>query len=131
VVASHRDGGQAQFVERAVRREIADPAIAEAVAHIRGHLGERLTLQRLAARLHLSPRQFSRRFQDATGSSPGEWILHERLEAGRALLERTGDPIEDIADRVGLPNPSGFRRHFREAYGAPPARYRRAFRAAA
>jgi AraC family transcriptional activator FtrA len=131
VVASHRDGGQAQFVERAVRREIADPAIAEAVAHIRGHLHERLTLPRLAARLHLSPRQFSRRFQDATGSSPGEWILRERLEAGRTLLEQTGDPIEDIADRVGLPNPSGFRRHFREAYGAPPARYRRAFRAAA
>jgi AraC family transcriptional activator FtrA len=131
VVASHRDGGQAQFVERPVRREIADPAIADAVAHIRGHLHEQLTLPRLAAQLHLSPRQFSRRFQVAIGCSPGEWILRERLEAGRALLEQTGDPIEEIAGRVGLPNSSGFRRHFRDAYGAPPARYRRAFRAAA
>jgi AraC family transcriptional activator FtrA len=131
VVAAHRDGGQAQFVERPVRREIVDPAIAEAVAHIRGHLHERLTLERLAARLHLSARQFSRRFLTATGCSPGEWILRERLEVGRSLLEQTGDPIEDIAGRVGLPNASGFRRQFREAFGAPPAQYRRAFRAAA
>ena len=117
VVAAHRDGGQAQFVERPLRREISDPAIAGAVAHIAGHLDEPLTLRELAARLHLSPRQFSRRFAAATGCSPGEWILGERLEAGRALLEQTGDPIEEIAGRVGLPNMSGFRRHFRAAYG--------------
>ena len=131
VVAAHRDGGQAQFVERAVPPAIADPAIAEAIAHIRSNLHEPLPLKRLAGRVHLSPRQFSRRFRAATGSSPGDWILHERLDAGRALLERSNDGIEDIAQRVGLPNTSGFRRHFRESYGIPPAKYRQTHRAAA
>jgi AraC family transcriptional activator FtrA len=131
VVAAHRDGGQAQFVERPVAAAIADAAIAGAIARIRGHLHQPLTLERLARELHLSPRQFSRRFRAATGCSPGEWILNERLDAGRALLEQTSDPIEDIARRVGLPNASGFRRHFRSAYGAPPARYRQHYRAAA
>jgi AraC family transcriptional activator FtrA len=131
VVAAHRDGGQAQFVERAVPPAIADPAIVEAIAHIRGNLHAPLTLHRLAARIHLSPRQFSRRFRAATGSSPGDWILRERLEAGRAMLERSSDGIEDIAHRVGLPNTSGFRRHFREIYGVPPAQYRQTHRATA
>jgi AraC family transcriptional regulator, transcriptional activator FtrA len=131
VVAVHRDGGQAQFVERAVAPEISDAAVAEAIAHIREHLHEPLPLRRLAARVHLSPRQFSRRFRAATGSSPGDWILRERLDAGRALLEQTAHGIEDIAARVGLSNTSGFRRHFRECYGVPPAKYRQAHRAAA
>jgi AraC family transcriptional activator FtrA len=110
---------------------ISDPAIADAVAHIRENLHEPLTLGRLAARVHLSPRQFSRRFGAATGSSPGDWILRERLDAGRALLERTSEGIEEIAHRVGLPNASGFRRHFRECYGVPPAKYRQTHRAVA
>jgi AraC family transcriptional activator FtrA len=129
VVAAHRDGGQAQFVERAVIPEISDPAIVEVIEHIREHLDEPLTLDRLAARVHLSPRQFSRRFSAATGSSPGDWILRERLDAGRALLEHETDGIEHIARR-GLPNTSGFRRHFREIYGISPAKYRQTYRAA-
>ncbi len=129
VVTAHREGGQAQFAERPVPPAVADPAITEAMEHIRNHLHEPLTLPRLAARVHLSPRQFSRRFSAATGCSPGDWILRERLDAGRRLLERTTDGIEDIAHRVGLPNTSGFRRHFREIYGVPPARYRQTYRA--
>jgi AraC family transcriptional activator FtrA len=131
VVAAHREGGQAQFVERAVPPTISDPAIADAIAHIRGNLREPLTLRALAACVHLSPRQLSRRFSAATGSSPGEWILRERLDAGRALLERGSDGIDEIARRVGLPNTSGFRRHFRKRYGVPPARYRQTYRAGA
>jgi AraC family transcriptional activator FtrA len=129
VVAAHRDGGQAQFVERAVLPTVSDPAILEAIAHIRGNLQADLALEGLAARVHLSPRQFSRRFGAATGSSPGDWILRERLEAGRALLERGSDGIDAIARRVGLPNTSGFRRHFRKSYGVPPAKYRQTYRA--
>ncbi len=131
VVAAHRDGGQAQFVERVVVPAVTDAAIVEAIAHIRRSLDQRLTLERVAARVHLSPRQFSRRFAAATGSSPGDWILRERLDASRAILETSSDGIEDIARRVGLPNTSGFRRHFRQTYGVPPAKYRQTYRATA
>jgi AraC family transcriptional regulator, transcriptional activator FtrA len=131
VVAAHRDGGQSQFVERSEPAAIIDPEVAAAVEFVRDHLGEPLPLERVAAHVHLSPRQLGRRFGAALGVSPGEWILGERLEAGRALLEHGSDPIEAIARRVGLPNVSGFRRHFREVYGAPPAKYRQGYRAAA
>ncbi len=129
VVAAHRDGGQAQFVERAVGPEVRDPAVTEAIDHVRARLDAPLSLARLAALVHLSPRQFSRRFEAATGRSPGDWILRERLDAGRAMLERGADAIEDVARSVGLPNASGFRRHFRAAFGVSPAEYRRTYRA--
>ncbi|MFN2629998.1 MAG: helix-turn-helix domain-containing protein [Gaiellaceae bacterium] len=110
---------------------ISDPAIVEAISHIRGNLGQPLTLDRLAARVHLSPRQFNRRFSAATGSTPGDWIFRERLDASRAILETGSDGIENIARSVGLPNTSGFRRHFRETNGVPPAKYRQTNRATA
>jgi AraC family transcriptional activator FtrA len=130
VVAAHRDGGQAQWSERPVPPAIDDAAVADAMAHVRGHLAEALTLDRLAGRVHLSPRQLSRRFAAATGNSPGDWILRERLHAARTLLEQSDDGIERIAGRVGLRNASGFRRHFRAHYGVTPATYRRTFKAA-
>jgi AraC family transcriptional activator FtrA len=130
VVAAHREGGQAQYVERPVPGAIGDGAVEAAMGFARRHLGQRLTLERIAAEVHLSPRQLSRRFVRATGASPGEWLLRERLDASRALLERTDDPVEAVAARVGLPNVSGYRRHFRRAYAVTPAAYRRASRAA-
>jgi AraC family transcriptional activator FtrA len=108
---------------------VPDVLYVDAIAHVRANLGVALTLDRLAARAHLSPRQFSRRFRAAAGTSPGEWILRERLDAARAMLEQGDESIEHIARRVGLPNTSGFRRHFRGLYGLPPAKYRQAYRA--
>lgn len=131
VVAAHREGGQAQYSERPVPAELGDAAVGSAVAYARRHLGERLSLERLAAEAHLSPRQLSRRFVEAVGCSPGAWLLRERLDASRALLERTDDPVERVAARVGLPNVSGYRRHFRRAYAVTPAAYRRVSRARA
>jgi AraC family transcriptional activator FtrA len=131
VVAAHREGGQAQFSERPVPAELGDAAVESAAAYARRHLAERLTLERLAAEVHLSPRQLSRRFAKAVGCSPGAWLLRERLDASRALLERTDDPVERVAARVGLPNVSGYRRHFRRAYALTPAAYRRVSRARA
>jgi AraC family transcriptional regulator, transcriptional activator FtrA len=129
VVASHRDGGQAQCIERPVPPAIHDPAVTEAMTLIRGDLREALTLGRIAGHVHLSPRQFSRRFAAATGTSPGDWILRERLDASRTLLEQSDDGIEQIAGQVGLPNTSGYRRHFRAHYGVTPAAYRRSYKA--
>ncbi len=128
VVAAHREGGQAQYIERPVPGALGDPLVEAAIGYARRHLAQRLTLDGIAAEVHLSPRQLSRRFTEATGSSPGAWLLRERLDASRTLLERTDDPVEVVAERVGLPNVSGYRRHFRRAYAVTPAAYRRASR---
>jgi AraC family transcriptional activator FtrA len=129
VVAAHRDGGQAQFIEAPVPRRIDDDPIASTVQWALERLGDPLTVGELARRSHLSPRQFSRRFRAATGTSPGGWLLRQRLQASLTLLERSDASIEAIGRLVGLPSAAGFRRHFRDAFGVPPSSYRRNFQA--
>ena len=127
VVAAHRDGGQAQFIERPVPRAAGDDPVGRAIEHALAHLGEPLTVGDLARRAHLSPRQLERRFRAATGTSPGRWLISQRVEASLPLLE-AGDGVEDVAGAVGF-TPAGYRRHFRSRLGISPSAYRQRFRA--
>jgi AraC family transcriptional regulator, transcriptional activator FtrA len=127
VVAAHRDGGQAQFIDQPVPSRPADDPIAGAMEWALGRLGERIGVDDLARRAHLSPRQFSRRFRTATGASPGAWLLRQRLDAALPLLESSDEPVERVAARVGFPTPAAFRRHFARAYGVAPSAWRRNF----
>ncbi|MFJ3202641.1 helix-turn-helix domain-containing protein [Streptomyces sp. NPDC086989] len=127
VVASHREGGQAQFAEHPVAESPSDGPIGVAVQYALDRLHLRLTSGELAAVAHLSVRQFERRFADATGLPPGRWITHQRIRAGAALLETSEDPIDAVAGRVGL-TVAGFRHHFGETMGVSPSAYRRQFR---
>ena len=127
VVAAHREGGQAQFADAPVAPPIGDDPVDDAAQWALDRLAEPLDVDALARRAHLSPRQFSRRFRAATGSSPAAWLLERRLQASLPLLERPDVPVEEVGRRVGLPSPAGFRRHFRAAFGVSPAAYRRGF----
>jgi AraC family transcriptional regulator, transcriptional activator FtrA len=127
VVAAHRDGGQAQFIDAPVPARPDDDPVAAAMEWALGRLEERIGVEELASRAHLSPRQFSRRFRAATGASPGAWLLRRRLDAALPLLESSDEPVEHVAARVGFPTPAAFRRHFARAYGVPPSTWRRSF----
>lgn len=127
VVAGHREGGQAQFVETPVPERIVDDPISGAMQWALEHLAESLIVAELARRAHLSSRQFSRRFRAATGTSPGAWLLRQRLQASLPLLEHSEASVEAIGRLVGLPSPAAFRRHFRTAFGVPPSAHRRSF----
>ena len=129
VVAAHRDGGQAQFVERPVPAPGHDP-VGRAMEHALAHLGAPLGVAELARRAHLSPRQLERRFRAATGTSPGRWLIGQRVQASLPLLEAGEEPVEAVAAAVGF-TPAGFRRHFRAQLGVSPSDYRRRFRASA
>jgi AraC family transcriptional regulator, transcriptional activator FtrA len=129
VVAAHRDGGQAQFIERPVPAPAPDDPVALAIEWALGHLPERIGVDDLARQAHLSPRQFTRRFRAATGASPGAWLLRRRLDAALPLLESSSEPVEQVGARVGFPTPAAFRRHFTRAYGVPPSAWRRSFAA--
>jgi AraC family transcriptional activator FtrA len=129
VVARHREGGQAQFVEAPVPERIVDDPIGRAAQWALEHLAEPLTIAELARRAHLSVRQFSRRFRAATGTSPGTWLLRQRLQASLPLLEQSDASVETIGRLVGLSSAAGFRRHFRSVFGVPPSAYRRSFQA--
>jgi AraC family transcriptional activator FtrA len=127
VVAAHRDGGQAQFVDLPVPARPADDPVAVAMEWALGRLPERVSVDDMARRANLSARQFSRRFRGATGASPAAWLLRRRLDAALPLLESSDEPVELVGARVGFPTPAAFRRHFARAYGVPPSRWRRNF----
>ncbi|WP_457032915.1 helix-turn-helix domain-containing protein [Kitasatospora sp. P5_F3] len=126
VVASHREGGQAQFAEHPVGRAPSDDPIGHAMRYALDSLHRRLTVDELAGVAHLSVRQFERRFVDTAGLPPGRWITQQRIRAGAALLESADHPIDAVAGRVGL-TVAGFRHHFRETMGISPSAYRRQY----
>ncbi|MEV0273571.1 helix-turn-helix domain-containing protein [Hamadaea sp. NPDC050747] len=128
VVPPWRDGGQAQYVERPVPVESGVGTAATREWALR-RLAEPLSLQQLAAHARMSVRTFTRRFRDEVGMTPGQWLIRQRVDHARALLESTDLPIELIARRSGFGTALSLRQHLRAAAGVSPADYRRTFRA--
>ena len=76
----------------------------------------------------MSERTFARRFAAETGTTPGKWLLAQRLHHARTLLERTDLPVETVATRAGFGSAALLRHHFGAQVGVAPAEYRRTFR---
>lgn len=129
VLPPHREGGQAQYVERPVP-DHAGSRLADLLDRLRGRLGDPLVVPRLAAEAGMSERTFLRRFAEATGTTPGEWLVGERLAHARTLLEETDLPVERIATECGFGAAATLRHHFRQRLGTAPRLYRERFRAA-
>ncbi|WP_116041022.1 GlxA family transcriptional regulator [Amycolatopsis palatopharyngis] len=126
VLPPHREGSQLQYATQPPPAR-ADGSLAPLLEWATAHLDSRLTLDRLAERAGLSTRSLARRFTEQLGTSPGQWLLRQRLEATRVLLEQTDLPVEAIATRVGLASAVNLRRRFREHLGTTPGAYRRTF----
>lgn len=127
VVPPHRDGGQAQYVAAPMPRSDHDsfgPLLDWALAH----LDEPLTLQDLAAHAHVSVRTLVRRFQTATGTTPLQWLLAQRVRRAQHLLESTDEPVERVATLAGFGTAANLRQHFTRLVGVPPKTYRQTFR---
>jgi transcriptional regulator GlxA family with amidase domain len=127
VVPSWRDGGQRQFIERPMP-EIGEASTAATRAWAMGRLAEELNLGTLAEHARMSVRTFSRRFRAETGLSPGRWLLHQRLEHARRLLETTDLPVDRVAADSGLGTAASLRQHLRTSLGVAPLTYRKAFK---
>ncbi|MEU6482605.1 helix-turn-helix domain-containing protein [Streptomyces sp. NPDC046887] len=130
VVPPHRDGGQAQFIDRPVPDErLATTAAARAWALDRLH--QPLQLRDLAGQESMSVRTFTRRFREEVGVSPGQWLTRQRVERARQLLESTDLPVDQVARDVGFGTAQSMRAHLLAVLGVPPTVYRRTFRARA
>lgn len=127
VVAPHREGGQAQFIERPVAAAPDDDRLRQAMDWALRHLGEPVGLPDLAARAFMSPRTFGRRFAEAVGQTPIAWLIRQRVQVTLPLLEETDLPIERIAALAGFPTAAAMRTHFRASLDVTPTQYRRAF----
>jgi transcriptional regulator GlxA family with amidase domain len=75
----------------------------------------------------LAERSFKRRFQEATGMSPLEYVHTLRLEEAKQMLESGNQPIEAIANEVGYEDAGFFSRLFRRNVNLTPAQYRKRF----
>jgi AraC family transcriptional regulator, transcriptional activator FtrA len=126
VIPAHREGGQAQFIPSPVWAE--DDPLVELRNWAKQHLDGNLTIADLAAKARMSRRTFIRRFEEATGVSPGEWVLQERTAQACSLLEATGMSIEQVATAVGFGSADVLRHHFRTRLDTSPTRYRVGFR---
>ncbi|MFF9276977.1 GlxA family transcriptional regulator [Streptomyces griseosporeus] len=127
VVPPWREGGQAQYIRRPVP-EPGATGVAAAQAWALERLAEPLALADLAARATMSVRTFTRRFRDEVGTTPGQWLVRQRVDLARHLLETTDWPVDVVAERAGFGTGVSLRRHLHAAIGVTPQAYRRTFR---
>ena len=126
VVPPHRDGGQAQYIARAVP-DCDVETLGPLLGWIVDHLADDLSVDRLAKQHHMSPRTFARRFRAETGTTPHQWVTQQRVRAAEELLELSHHPVEWIAGEVGFGNAGALRHHFTRVRGVSPQQYRRQF----
>ena len=128
VVPPHRDGGQAQYIAGPVPATEGADLFADTMAWMLEHLDHQVTVEELAERSAMSPRTFARRFRAATGTTPLQWTLRQRVLLAQRLLETTDEPVERIAERCGFGTAAGMRQHFARIVRTSPQAYRRTFR---
>ncbi|WP_405636228.1 helix-turn-helix domain-containing protein [Streptomyces sp. NBC_00056] len=127
VVPPHREGGQAQYIQRPVESEgLTSTSASRAWALTR--LAEPLTLAELAAHDAMSVRTYSRRFREETGLTPIQWLTQRRVDRARELLEQTDHTVDRIAAEAGFGTGASLRAHFQAGLGVPPGAYRSTFR---
>lgn len=127
VVPPHRDGGQAQYLETPLPPP-SDHPLEPVLTWLSEHLDEEVSVPRLAARAHMSPRTFARRFRAETGTTPYLWLTGQRVLRAQQLLEDTDDSVEQVAARAGFGTAAALRHHFVRWRGTTPQAYRQAFR---
>ncbi len=126
VIPPHRDGGQAQFLDRPVEpRERG--SVAALMEKVRDRLHKPLKVGDLARLGAMSERTFIRRFRAASGMTPGDWLTRARVDRARELLECSALPLDQVAMRTGLGTPATLRHHFQRKVGVSPSEYRKRF----
>jgi transcriptional regulator GlxA family with amidase domain len=125
VVHQRRPGGQSQF-SALVELGGRTGRFVALIDWMRAHLGEPLTVERLAERAAMSPRNFARAFAAETGTTPAKAVERLRLEAARTAVETGHGSLERIAENTGFGDPGRMRRAFLRGLGQPPQALRRA-----
>jgi transcriptional regulator GlxA family with amidase domain len=130
VAPPHRDGGQAQYIERPAERDRSGSgsgSLAATRAWALARLDEPLTVTDLARHASTSERTFARAFVAETGTTPLRWLVTARVDRARELLETCDWGLDRIAAASGLGTATNLRLHLRRAVGVSPSEYRRTF----
>jgi transcriptional regulator GlxA family with amidase domain len=128
VVFMKRPGGQAQHSELLQAQSHDTAAFDELHAWLADNLHVRgLTVDTLAARAHMSPRNFSRVYKEKTGRAPAKAVELFRVEAARRLLEYSDQRFDQIATQCGFGDEERMRITFQRNIGVTPSEYRKRF----
>jgi len=119
VVYHRRAGGQSQY-SALLELDPKSDRIQTALSHAKTNLTARLSVEDLAEVAHLSPRQFSRLFQQETGQSPAKAVENLRLECARLMMETGRHSVDVIARETGFGDRERMRRAFLRAFGQSP-----------
>lgn len=111
------------------KKQVLQPylQIDRAVSYIRENFRKKVSVEELAAMVHLSPRQLQRKFVEAFGSSPQAFIMKLRIQAACLALQKESAQISEVASEVGFINQSSFTQHFHKHMGMTPLRYLRQY----
>jgi transcriptional regulator GlxA family with amidase domain len=127
VVYLRRSGGQAQFSALLAAQSATDEPIRDVLAWLPDNLTADLSISGMAARAHLSERQFSRVFRSEVGITPAEHVEAVRMETACSLLETTMLTVEEIARACGFGTPETMNRAFRRRLDTTPTNHREHF----
>lgn len=127
VMHHQRAGGQSQHSEMLALSPKSD-RIQKAIAYAEKNLSTALSVEKLAEVANISPRQFSRAFQQETGQSPAKAVEKLRLESARLMIEQSRHPIDVVARETGFVDRRRMREAFLRAFGQPPLAFRRVAR---
>jgi len=127
VVAPHRRGGQAQYIEKPLPKSDNPDHLTATLEWALAHLDEAHSLETLAAHARMSIRSFTRHFRKKTGTTVTQWLLSHRLDRAQRLLETGHCSIDHVAAAAGFSSTVAFRQHFTQAFSIPPGAYRKQY----
>lgn len=127
VVPPHRSGGQSQYVEAPLPRTPDAPTLEPLLGWLMTQLDKPITVDDLAARSHMAPRTFARRFRAEVGTTPHDWLTDQRVLLARRLLEETDLAVDSVASHAGFGDAATLRHHFGRRLGTTPHGYRTRF----
>lgn len=120
-------GNQAAYAQLRSKKYHQDIEIKKAQEWLELHFSKAITLDSLAASVNLSTRTFLRRFKQATGQTPLNYLQSIRVESAKKLLETQSQSLETLTNAVGYEDLSSFTRLFKTFTGLSPSQYRKKF----
>jgi transcriptional regulator GlxA family with amidase domain len=124
VVFLHRPGGQSQFSATLMAQTSERRPLGDVLAWLPDNIRRKLSVENLAGRAAMSPRNFARMFQQEVGKTPARYIEDLRLEAARRQIESTAMTLKEIAPSCGFTSAEILRRAFVRRLGITPHQYR-------
>lgn len=128
VVAPHRQGGQAQFIDKPLPVSRQDHRLSQLLQWVTLHPELPHTVDSLSERAMMSRRTFTRHVRQITGTTIMQWLLEQRLAKAQRMLESGSQPVEVVAAESGFGSVASLRQHFAKALNISPSSYRKQFR---